>query len=257
VSSSSPVDDVGLLELEPARDAKAEPAAELRVGGFVPLSTGDYPGELATVIFCQGCPWRCRYCHNPHLQAALPEQPLEWESVHARLSRRRGLVDAVVFSGGEPTAQPALPAAVAATRALGFRVGLHTAGIYPRSFKRLLPQLDWVGFDVKASPEGYARVTGVAGAARAARESLALLLESGVPFEARTTVHADLIGDPELIELAEDLARLGVKRYALQQFRGEGCADAALRTARAPAGPSAEARRRIAPLFEWFEIRSA
>jgi pyruvate formate lyase activating enzyme len=81
----------------------------LKVGGFVPLSTTDFPGQLASVVFCQGCPWRCAYCHNPHLQPAPGEALLDWRWIIARLERRRGLIDAVVFSGGEPTAQGALP----------------------------------------------------------------------------------------------------------------------------------------------------
>ena len=76
----------------------------LRIGGFVPFSTVDDPDHLAAVVFCQGCPWRCRYCHNPHLQPVhtLTANSLHWEDVEATLRDRRGLLDSVVFSGGEP-----------------------------------------------------------------------------------------------------------------------------------------------------------
>ena len=78
----------------------------LRIGGLTPLSTTDYPGQLAAAVFCQGCPWRCGYCHNPHLIPATVKQGIDWVEVMRFLERRRGLLDAVVFSGGEPTLQP-------------------------------------------------------------------------------------------------------------------------------------------------------
>ena len=80
----------------------------LRVGGLTPLSTSDWPGMLAAVVFCQGCPWRCGYCHNPGLIPARGDNEIPWEDVLAFLRRRQGLLDGVVFSGGEPTAQAGL-----------------------------------------------------------------------------------------------------------------------------------------------------
>ncbi len=80
-------------------------ADALRVGGFVPFTSTDYPGALAAVVFCQGCPWRCGYCHNPHLIAARGDDERDFARIVDWLGTRRGLLDAVVFSGGEPTAQ--------------------------------------------------------------------------------------------------------------------------------------------------------
>ena len=77
----------------------------LRVGGFVPFTSADYPGALAAVVFCQGCPWRCGYCHNPHLMPARGDAGRDFDGILDWLESRRGLLDAVVFSGGEPTAQ--------------------------------------------------------------------------------------------------------------------------------------------------------
>src|SRR5689334_15533531 len=113
--------------------------APLRIGGLTPLSTTDYPGQLAAVVFCQGCPWRCSYCHNPHLLSARAKHALGWDDVAAFLSRRRGLLDAVVFSGGEPLAQAALPDAMRQTKAMGYRIGLHTGGAYPPRLVAVLP----------------------------------------------------------------------------------------------------------------------
>lgn len=223
-------------------------SGELKVGGFVPLSTTDFPGQLASVVFCQGCPWRCAYCHNPHLQPAQGEALLDWHWIIARLERRRGLIDAVVFSGGEPTAQGALPYALQEVRRMGFGVGLHTAGMYPRRLRRLLPLTDWVGFDVKTSfAECVSRVL----------ESLRAVVESGVECEFRTTVHPDLIQAQTLRILAATLARLGVKRYVLQEFRAQGCPDSSLRAPRSAGYLDEDCCLDLARLFGSFEIRRA
>ncbi|MDE2090165.1 MAG: radical SAM protein, partial [Gammaproteobacteria bacterium] len=85
----------------------------LRVGGLTPLTTVDFPGCLAAVVFCQGCPGRCGYCHNPHLLPATSSTAARpWAQVRDFLERRRGLLDGVVYSGGEPTAQTGIVAAV-------------------------------------------------------------------------------------------------------------------------------------------------
>lgn len=166
----------------------------LAVGGLVPFTTIDFPGRLAAVLFCQGCPWRCSYCHNPHLQPRSPPAPgniWSWQQVLAWLASRRGLIDGFVFSGGEPLLQSALPQAVAEVRALGFATALHTAGIYPQRLAAVLPLLDWVGFDVKAPFDAYAPIVGCHGGP-AARESLKLLLASGVAYDIRCTVPPQL-----------------------------------------------------------------
>lgn len=107
------------------------------------MTTLDYPDHLACVVFLQGCPLRCGYCHNPQMLEPRKAKPDEWAEIEAFLDRRRGLLDGVVLSGGEPMLHADLPLAAARVRALGFRVGLHTAGVYPRRLKALLPWRDW------------------------------------------------------------------------------------------------------------------
>lgn len=201
---------------------------DIAVGGFSPLSTCDWPGELVATVFCQGCPLACRYCHNVDLIPPGRGTGPDWGEILSVLEKRRGLLDGVVFSGGEPTLQKALPEAVAAVRALGFRVGLHTAGPYPDRFARLLPDLDWVGFDVKAPFAGYERITGIAESGVRARESLVALAGSGVAFEVRTTVHSALLDETDLALLDADLADLGLTPTRRQPFRSKGCQNAAL-----------------------------
>ncbi len=162
----------------------------LRVGGLTRCSASDYPGKLAAVVFCQGCAWRCGYCHNPELQPRRGNGEIAWSGVLAFLERRRGLLDAVVFSGGEPTQQRGLAPAMRAVKALGYLVGLHTAGIMPRRLAEVLPLVDWVAMDVKAKFGEHESVTHVRGSARRARQSRDLILRSGVPCELHTISQA-------------------------------------------------------------------
>lgn len=158
----------------------------LRVGGLTPLSASDFPHKLAAVVFCQGCAWRCHYCHNGHLLSKSGDSELPWTSVLSFLDKRRGLLDAVVFSGGEPTLQSSLGNAMRDVKAMGYLVGLHTAGIVPRRLKEVLPLVDWVSMDLKAQFHRHHEITGVAGSGARARQSRELILASGVACEFHT-----------------------------------------------------------------------
>lgn len=230
--------------------------APLRVGGLLPMTTLDYPDHLACVLFCQGCAWRCRYCHNPELIRAKVPTLITWDEVLRFLRKRRGLLDAVVFSGGEATLQKALPGAMRKVRELGFKVGLHSAGIKPASFKRVLPLCDWVGFDVKALEEEAELITGVTGSGQANWNSLEALLESGVDYECRTTVHWQLFDCQRLQRLAERMAALGVQRFVVQLARPQQMLDPELGAAPMPV-EAAQLWPYLEQLFPRFELREA
>ncbi len=227
--------------------------AGLRVGGLTPFTSIDYPGKLSAVVFVQGCPWRCGYCHNPHLQPRGEAAGPPWAELRAWLRRRIGLIDAVVFSGGEPTIDPALGDAMDEARALGLAVGLHSGGIYPRRLQDVLPRADWVGLDLKAPLDDDAlheRITGRPGGAAAARASLGALLASGVACEIRTTAHPALLDDAALLRLAEGLAIQGVTHYALQVARPAGTLGAVAADYPAPATLA-----RLQRTFRHFRLR--
>ena len=197
-------------------------AALLRIGGITPLTSIDFPGRLAAVLYGQGCPWRCGYCHNPELLDATAPAAVPWPEVRAFLHSRQGLLDGVVFSGGEPTLQVALSAALAEVRALGFQTALHTGGMYPERLHALLPLLDWVGLDIKGPLHAYDAITRTPGSGAKAFESLQRLLASGVAYECRTTWHAGLFSVDDLFALADTLADAGVAHWALQECRAPG-----------------------------------
>lgn len=189
----------------------------LQLGGMVPLTSIDFPGHLAAVLFCQGCPWHCRYCHNPHLLRTDVPSKLAWAEVMRFLQERVGFLDGVVFSGGEPLLQPRLLDAILQVKALGFKVALHTAGIIPARLAKVLPYVDWVGLDIKAPFDAYKRVTGLAGSGFKAEESLDLLLAAKhVDYEVRTTVDPALLGKDDQEKLAKILQQRGVKRHTWQ-----------------------------------------
>jgi pyruvate formate lyase activating enzyme len=229
----------------------------LRVGGLTPLSTTDFPDCLAAVVFCQGCPWRCGYCHNPHLLAAKGAREIPWDEVMSFLRRRVGLLDGVVLSGGEPLAQPALADAMRSVRRLGFRIGLHTGGGYPDRFAEVLDLVDWVGFDIKAPFATYAEITRVPRSGARALASARMLLASGIAHEFRTTVHPRHHDPRSLHALTDELAALGARRYVLQEFHAAGCANAALVRDIPESFLTETWCAEVAPKFESFGVRRA
>jgi len=196
--------------------------ADLTIAGLVPYSTCDWPGRLVATVFLQGCPWQCTYCHNPSLIDPRGPAATDWSAVTELLGRRRGLLDGVVFSGGEPTRQIALGAAMAAVRERGFGVGLHTGGAYPSRLRAVLGLVDWVGLDIKATPAQFERITRRPGSATPAYRSLELVLESGVDLQVRTTVDPTVMTEDDVRELSAHLAGLGVREHVLQRVRPDG-----------------------------------
>ena len=200
-------------------------ASDLQIAGLTPMSSVDWPGKFVATVFAQGCPWACPYCHN---QAIIdPKIPgvVSWERVEELLDRRRGLLDGVVFSGGEATRQLAVLPAMSRVHELGFEVGLHTAGPYPARLREILRTglVDWVGIDIKAmSGPNYEAVAGRANAGPKAWESLGEVLDSGVSYEVRLTVYPD--GPRDGYEVASCVKDLGATHFALQQARALGTA---------------------------------
>lgn len=197
-------------------------ASDIAVAGLVPMSTVDWPGKLSAVAFLQGCPWDCGYCQNADLRDCTTAGAVPWEDILTLLRRRQGLLDGVVFSGGEATRQRALLPAIEEVRSLGFGIGLHTAGAYPGRLAEILPYVDWVGLDIKALPGDYPEVVGSGPGGEKAWESLGLVLASGVGYEVRLTIHPDSPQEQHAVEIAQKVRQAGARAFALQKARTEG-----------------------------------
>lgn len=198
----------------------------LPIAGIIPFSATDWPGKITVTAFTQGCPLRCFYCHNPQLQAFTPAA-YNFDDVLAVATTRRKLIDALVISGGEPTAVSGLGDAIAASHAAGFPIGLHTCGYRPQVITALLtrPETtpDWVGLDIKALPKDMHEVTGIhATAANRVWDSLAALSRAEVPLQVRTTVWRGGAVEKHLPELQRRLTNLGHDLVVQQARRMDG-----------------------------------
>ncbi|OIQ56528.1 7-carboxy-7-deazaguanine synthase [Moorella thermoacetica] len=195
----------------------------IAIRGIQLTSLVDFPGTVCTTIFFGGCNFRCPWCHNADLvlrPSALPEtSPAE---VLNLLERRSAWVQAVCITGGEPTLAPDLEEFIRSLKASGFKVKLDTNGTQPGVIARLLAGglLDYVAMDVKGPPEKYDLLTGIRANLEAVRESIALIKNSRVAYEFRTTVVPGLLAEEDLPAIGEMLA--GARHYVLQQFRPAG-----------------------------------
>ena len=188
---------------------------------FQALSAIDFPGRLAAIVWTVGCNLRCPFCYNGEL--VLPERARELprlnpEEVLAGLATRKGFLDGLVITGGEPTLQGDLLDFVREVRSLGLAVKLDTNGTRPEVLAELLERglLEYVALDVKAPFSRYPEFTGVPeDVTPAVRESIGLLRKSGVDYELRTTC-APGLSPQDLHRIA--LAIQGTARYVLQPF---------------------------------------
>ena len=194
--------------------------SKIVVGGVEKFSAVDFPGRLSAVVFMQGCPWRCPFCHNASIREIVKETDFSWDKFFEFLQTRVGKLDAVTFSGGEPLVQDCLAETIQEVRSLGFAIGLHTGGYRPEHLAKVLPLVDWVGLDIKAPfvAERYQAIVGVNHLARVLN-SLDLLLASGVDFECRTTCDPRFLSCDDLAQMGDELASRGVKKYFLQKYR--------------------------------------
>ena len=196
----------------------------MRIGGLQKLTLLDYPGKVACTVFLSGCNLRCPYCHNPGL--VLPEQSEGSEIPEAEvlsfLERRKGKLDGVCITGGEPTLQPELPEFLEKLRRLGYAVKLDTNGTNPDMLEALAQEglLDYAAMDIKNSPDRYAEICGGVDLLGPVKRSAALLMAGAVDYEFRTTVCAPLHTPEEMAGIGRWLK--GAKRYFLQPFVDSG-----------------------------------
>ena len=193
----------------------------MEIYGFQKTTLLDFPGHVAATVFVGGCNFRCPFCHNALLVLASGNQPrVVEEEILTYLEKRRGILEGVCITGGEPTLQKDLIPFVKKLKVMDYLVKLDTNGYRPQVLEELLAEglLDYVAMDVKASPERYEIAADISGLElEKILESIRLLKNSDIPYEFRTTAVKGL----HRIEEFEEIGRLlsGCRAYYLQGFR--------------------------------------
>lgn len=193
----------------------------MNIGGLQKMTLLDYPGKIACTVFLSGCNLRCPFCHNASLVLPRRLSPvMTQEELLVFLRSRVRRLDGVCITGGEPTLYRDLPQLIEEIRALGFSVKLDTNGSSPEMLKKVLPMVDYVAMDIKNAPEKYEVTCGGVDILAQAKESVSLLMDSGVDYEFRTTVCHPFHTPEDLDRIGRWLA--GAKQYYIQQFVDSG-----------------------------------
>lgn len=204
----------------------------MKFSGIQQFTMLDFPDRIACIVFTPGCNLRCGFCHNPEF--VLPERLkkiqdtfVDEEAVIRFLKKRRGLIDGVVVSGGEPTMAQGLFEFIARVKELGFLVKLDTNGMLPYVIRKLLSKslLDYIAMDIKTDLQSYTDFIPGCGKPERIQESVDIIMGSKVPYEFRTTI----IKEHHTLAVLKNIATIvhGAERYYLQQFRSQHTLDQA------------------------------
>lgn len=198
-------------------DIRKEPP--MNINGIQKLTLLDYPGRTACTVFLAGCDLRCPFCHNSELISANAPAVMDENGLYGFLETRKGILDGVAFTGGEPLLRPELPKIMKKIHEMGFLVKLDTNGTHPERLSAVLERglADYVAMDVKNSPEKYAQTAGVEKIdIGKIDESISILVNGGIDHEFRTTVVGQLHDETSFGQIGPWIK--GAKRYFLQAF---------------------------------------
>ncbi len=192
------------------------------IGGYQKTTLLDFPERVACIIFTHGCNFRCPWCHNATLVTEAFSGVSE-DEIFAFLSKRKGILDGVVISGGEPLLQSGIFELIKKIKAMGYDIKLDTNGTYPEKLKELISAglLDYIAMDIKNSREKYAQTSGVDNVDISRIEhSVDIIKESGVPYEFRTTLTREQHSPEDIVKIGEWIK--GARKYFLQGFTDSG-----------------------------------
>lgn len=195
----------------------------MKIGGLQKNSFIDYPGKISCVIFLSGCNFDCPYCHNPELARGIAAQGhfLPPDAIYSFLAERKDFLDGVVISGGEPTLQDDLPDFCENIKAMGYPLKLDTNGSRPQIIERLIDNslVDYVAMDIKTDPQSYADLIMKHDPIDAIPASIGHVMESGIPYEFRTTCVKPIVS----AQIVASIARLirGAMLFVLQRFNDQ------------------------------------
>ena len=194
----------------------------MNVQGYQKLTLLDYPGRTACTVFTGGCNLRCPFCHNAGLVRTPLAEPNRTDEVLAYLAKRKGILDGVCVTGGEPLLQPDLVGFLQAVKEMGYAVKLDTNGMLPQRLAGVLATnlVDYVAMDIKSSPSGYPAATGTDADVSAVSDSLSILRDSGIPFELRTTAVRGIHTEADFDAIGRWIG--DVPAYFIQRFVDSG-----------------------------------
>ena len=191
----------------------------MNIYGLQKMTLLDFPGHVACTVFLSGCDFRCPFCHNYELAENKAPAVMDEQELFAFLDKRKGLLDGVAITGGEPCLSRGLKDLITGIRERGFAVKLDTNGYHPQMLKELLHEglVDYVPMDIKNSPEKYPQTCGVSRIDMdRIRESISLLMEGETAYEFRTTVVAEFHEADDFHRMGELIS--GARNYFLQRF---------------------------------------
>jgi pyruvate formate lyase activating enzyme len=191
----------------------------MKIGALQKVSLIDYPGEICAIVFTQGCNFRCPYCHNPELvNPELYNESLPEEVIFSFLAKRKGKIDAVTITGGEPTIQHGLIDFVKRVRKKGYSIKIDTNGSNPEVIDKLLSMklLDYIAMDIKSPAEKHKIVTRSQINFDTIKQTIELIMKSGIPYEFRTTALKKLLEENDILDIASLIKN--ARLYVLQQF---------------------------------------
>jgi len=194
----------------------------MEIKGFQGVSLIDYDGVISSVVFTGGCNMRCPFCQNPELVNNIGET-LDEERVLNLMSERKGFIDGVVITGGEPTIQNGLLEFCKSLKRGGFLVKLDTNGLLPNVLKDLIENIDYISLDIKSSFANYNNACGINVDINKIKESLDILRDSKIEYEIRTTCVPGIVDIEKIREIVKGIS--WAKRYVLQQYRQEKTLD--------------------------------
>jgi pyruvate formate lyase activating enzyme len=189
----------------------------MRIGGFQKCSLIDYPGKLSAIIFTLGCNFKCSYCHNPELvNPELFPEPIPEEDILSFLATRKGKLDALVITGGEPTLQEDLVEFALKVKELDFLVKLDTNGSNSRILEKLIGIVDYVAMDIKAPLEKYHQVSNSNIDTGEIKKSIELIMNSDRDYEFRTTVVKSELEESDILKIGKLIQ--GARLFVLQKY---------------------------------------
>ena len=183
----------------------------------------DYPGYVACTLFAHGCNLRCPFCHNAGLVVRKPENIINEEEIAAFLQKRKGILDGVCLTGGEPLAQKDAVRFIEFLKSFGYKVKLDTNGFYPERLQEIIDKglVDYIAMDIKSSKSGYPKAVGIQDIDITPMiKSTELIMGSGIDYEFRTTAVKGIHLVSDFQEIGKWLK--GAKRYFIQQFIDSG-----------------------------------